>query len=171
MYNLSKVIIPFIKLSILLMFLLLNSCGYSFNKRSFLPETIQSICIDILDRGYLEPGFERVLTHELINELLRIKMYNGSNCDAFLKGEITNIKTDAASHTNTGRTSEKRIHVNVNLKLIDKSGKRIMLFNDIVDSQTYDIDPDKEEDQFIKLRSLEKISKRIAKKIIRQINF
>jgi hypothetical protein len=108
-----------------------GSCGYHVaGKTNLLPKTVQTIAI---------PAFTNVTTNYKITDLLseavtrefisRTKYHitaDPTKADATLQGVVTQISTFPTVYDPvTFRAANVEIHVNVRVKLIDKSGKTL----------------------------------------------
>jgi outer membrane lipopolysaccharide assembly protein LptE/RlpB len=156
-------------LPVLFMCLFISSCGYKFAGTGSLPKGIKSIYINMLENASSETGIENVITNDLIYEFTRINknlVTNPGNADAELSGKISEVSTNTVSHVNSYTTQERRVRVNVKIRLSSKGGNVIWGPNDISGSETFDVQQgDKHRTDQNRKEAIKTLSKRLAEKI------
>jgi len=110
-----------------------------------------------------------VITNDLIYEFTRINknlVTNPGNADAELSGKISEVSTNTVSHVNSYTTQERRVRVNVKIRLSSKGGNVIWGPNDISGSETFDVQQgDKHRTDQNRKEAIKTLSKRLAEKI------
>jgi len=151
------------------MCLFISSCGYRFAGTGSLPEGIKSIYINMLENGSSETGIENVITNDLIYEFTRINknlVTSIGKADAELSGKISEVSTSTVSHVDSYTTQERRVRVNVKIRLSSKGGSVIWGPKDISDFETFDVEQgDKHRTKQNRREAIKTLSKRLAEKI------
>ncbi len=165
MYLKRKFIFPALSLLILV-----SACGYRFAASGDLPERVQSIFIPIFKNRTSETGVEKIITDDIIYEFTRNKkdiLAAGSDSsDAVLNGVVHSISVETISHIDPQTSSERRVKVAVNLKLVASGGKVIWSRKGVNEKRAYDVESDnKHRTEQNRREAISELSKRLAEKI------
>jgi outer membrane lipopolysaccharide assembly protein LptE/RlpB len=115
------------------MWLLCAGCGYHVaGKSNMLPTTLHTIAVPAFGNATIQNELARYLTQSVSRELIARTKYavvaNPGEADATLYGSIANVFANATTiDPNTGRATGSQITIQVQIRLVDKSGK--VLYN------------------------------------------
>ncbi len=157
-------------LLLVLVTLLLGSCGYKFTGGGEMPAGIRSVYVSIFDNRTFETGVENRFTNDLAYELTRknrgVVLADREAADAVLSGIIRKIDSDAISHTSVSNSQEKRVTVVVDLVLKKRSGEVVWAASGLTEREEYAVESgDKLKTEWAKRSALTELSKRFAEKV------
>ncbi|MFP4158926.1 MAG: LPS assembly lipoprotein LptE [Desulfobacterales bacterium] len=144
------------------------ACGYRFSGGGDLPAGVESLAIETFKNRTGEIGIESIITNDITYEFTRTAksdMSDRDEAEAVLTGEITSARSSTISHVTAQTTGERRITVNVNVKLEDSSGEVLWSASDISASEEYDASGDKLASEQNKKSAIAKLSGRLAERI------
>lgn len=150
---------------------LLAGCGYRFMGSGVLPENFQKVAVAVFENRSAETGAEQFFTNDLIYELAR----NGhtvprpEDADAVIYGTIESITIDTVSRRALVASTERRITVNADIRLVGPDGAVVWAATGISDDETYGVMPQKVATEYGKRRAIETISRRIAEEAYRRM--
>jgi len=127
-------------ISVLLIFL--SACGYRFSGTGKFPDGVKKICITMLKNNTNEIGVEIRATNALIYEFSRngvTVVKDADKADAVLSGNVTSLRTETIARKTSNISSERRIYVNLDLKMITGSGRILWSGRGITDRETYQV--------------------------------
>lgn len=107
----------------------LGSCGYHIGgKTNLLPKNVQTIAIPAFGNGSITYKLTDMMSESVTREFISRTKYHittdRANADATLEGAITQIFTFPTVYDPvTFRAANVEVHVNVRLRLVDRSGK------------------------------------------------
>ncbi|MGD2269296.1 MAG: LPS assembly lipoprotein LptE [Desulfobacterales bacterium] len=120
------------------------ACGYRFVADVTLPAGVEHIYITILDNPTSEAGIENIITHQLIAEFTRRKPRlladRRAVADAVLSGAISSIKISTVSRRGQEIPNERRIELQLDIKLTSADGDELWRARSLIGSQAYVID-------------------------------
>jgi outer membrane lipopolysaccharide assembly protein LptE/RlpB len=115
------------------MWLLCAGCGYHVaGKSNMLPTTLHTIAVPPFGNATIHNELARYLTESVSRELIARTKYavvaSPAEADAVLYGSIANVFANATTiDPNTGRATGSQITIQVQVRLVDRSGK--VLYN------------------------------------------
>jgi outer membrane lipopolysaccharide assembly protein LptE/RlpB len=113
--------------------LLCAGCGYHVaGKSNMLPATLHTIAVPPFGNATMNNELARDLgesvSHELIARTKYAVVANPADADAVLYGSVANVFANATTiDPNTGRATGSQITIQLQVRLVDKSGK--VLYN------------------------------------------
>ena len=137
-----------------------------------MPSGIKSLFVAILENGTSETGVENIITNDLIYEFTRsrkVVLVSRENADAILSGVVTSIRVEAISHRETHTSLERRVKLQVDLKLTDPEGSVIWSAEGISANESYDVMQDKPATEHNKRNAISELSKRLAESVYNRI--
>ena len=161
-----------IKIIVFILFLLIlvSGCGYRFAGTGDFPEGTESIFIPIFENRTSESGLEKQVTDDLIYEFTKnskdILARGIDDADAVLYGIIRSIGTKTISRVDPNTSSERRVKISVDMKLVVPEGRVIWREEGITANEAYSVVPD---DKYRTVQNgqeaISKLSQRLAEKI------
>jgi len=152
---------------------LLSACGYHFSGTGKFPSGVKKISITMLKNNTSETGAEIKATNALIYEFSRngvTIVKNADKADAVLSGNITSIRTETVARKTSNISSERRVFVDLDLKLVSKSGRVLWSGRGITDQQTYQVASVNDLNADIKKRqAVEDLLKRLSETVYQRI--
>jgi len=160
---------------------LFAGCGYNFRADGRpVGIEIESLAIPLVEstssiRGF-EADFTRILREEFISHG-KVPLASSTQAQAVLRGKIREIREDPLSYDSQERrvhgrlttyevTSSRRLRVRLDIKLIDRrTGKVIWHEGKMEERAVYKIDTDPLRNRYNRKLALEKIARRLAKRI------
>jgi len=158
--------------AIILLGSLLSACGYQFAGGGSLPSGITSISIEMFKNRTAETGAENIITNDLIYEFTRheqVVVTGSDRADAILTGVIQSISERTISHTGKYTSNERRVEVQVDLKLTGRSGRVIWSSKSVSEDEAYNVMPEKQSTERKKRDAIKKLSKRLAETIFNDL--
>lgn len=158
--------------AIILLGVLFSACGYQFSGGGSLPSGITSISIEMFRNRTAETGVETIITNDLIYEFSRHEqvVVTGSNkADAILTGVVQSISERTISHTGEYTSNERRVEVNVDLKLTNRSGEVIWSRKSVSEDEAYAVMSEKQSTERRKREAIKTLSKRLAETIFNNL--
>jgi outer membrane lipopolysaccharide assembly protein LptE/RlpB len=158
--------------AIILFWLLVSACGYQFSGGGSLPSGITSISIEMFENRTSETGVETIITNDLIYEFTRreqVVVTVSDKADAILTGVVKSISERTISHKGEYTSDERRVKLNLDLKLKDKSGGVIWSAKDVSDNEAYKVLPNKQATEQAKKVAIKRLSKRLAENIFNNL--
>jgi len=158
--------------AIILLGWLFSACGYQFSGGGSLPSGITSISIEMFRNRTAETGVETIITNDLIYEFSRHEqvVVTGSNkADAILTGVVQSISERTISHTGEYTSNERRVEVNVDLKLTNRSGEVIWSRKSVSEDEAYAVMSEKQSTERRKREAIKTLSKRLAETIFNNL--
>jgi hypothetical protein len=151
----------------------LFSCGYRFPGGGGFPQGVDRIFVEVLENKTSETGIENIVTEELINELVLREKENLANrmddADAILGGNISRVIIRTIAARGQDSANERRVTVEVNLKLRKINGDVIWAANKLSDNQAYPVSEDKNTTETAKRLAIAEASKRIAERALNRL--
>ena len=155
---------------ILFLLILVSGCGYRFAGTGDFPEGTESIFIPIFENRTSESGLEKQVTDDLIYEFTKnskdILARDIDDADAVLYGIIRSIGTKTISRVDPNTSSERRVKISVDMKLVVPEGRVIWREEGITADEAYSVVPD---DKYRTVQNgqeaISKLSQRLAEKI------
>ncbi len=157
---------------IILFWLLVSACGYQFTGGGSLPSGITSISIEMFENRTSETGVETIITNDLIYEFARreqVVVTGSDKADAILTGVVKSISERTISHRGEYTSDERRVKLNLDLQLKDKSGRVIRSVKDVSDNEAYKVLPGKQATEQLKKVAIKRLSKRLAENIFNRL--
>jgi hypothetical protein len=148
------------------------SCGYRFSGDGNFPSQIQSIFIPVFENRTAETGIENVVTNDFIYEMTRsskVSVVEREVADAVFWGVITSVSTQTISRSGTQMPLERRVRMFLDLKLTDRQGKVLWASRGISDDESYQVLPDKFSTERRKRLAINTLSKRMAEMVYYQL--
>jgi len=159
-------LIPFFMLTI-------SSCGYNFPGGRGLPEGVDRILVEVLKNRTSESGVENIATRNLINEFVlreeRSLARSIDEADAVLSGEVAKISIQTIAAKGKDSASQRRVTVEVDLKLTKKDGSVVWVAKRLSDNQAYPVSNDKNETETAKRVAIDEASRRIAERALNRL--
>ena len=129
---------------LLILGIVVASCGYRFSRDEALPAGVERIQITILNNPTSEVGIENIITEQLITEFTRrnpsFLVRSKANADAVLSGEISSLKIWTVSRRGVQIPNERRVVLGVSLKLTSTDGVVLRRIANLSNSEVYAID-------------------------------
>lgn len=145
------------------------SCGYQFSGSGSLPEEIQTLSVEIFENRTTETRLENIISNDLIREFTRRdkKLITDKNsAQAYLTGVITSIPIETISHATSTSSAERRVTVNLDVKLISNKDQTVIWERkQVSDNEAYDVDSDRFITDQNRRDALEEISERLSESI------
>ncbi len=121
-----------------------SSCGYRFGAVVNFPGDVERIYITIFENTTSETGIENIITNQLIDEFTRRRpaavVSRKSDADALLTGIISSLRISTVSRRGEEIPNERRVWLQVDLKLTSTEGKVLWRSGSISGTQAYAID-------------------------------
>jgi len=155
------------------LFIFLSACGYHFSGTGKFPSGVKKICITMLKNNTSETGAEIIATNALIYEFSR----NGvaivkdvDKADAVLSGNITSLRTETIARRTSNISSERRVYVSLDLKMMSGSGRMLWSGRGITDQETYPVTSGNVSNTDIKKKqAVEDLLKRLSETVYQRI--
>jgi lipopolysaccharide assembly LptE-like protein len=116
---------------VLLLLLLLTSCGYHFTPvGGIVPATAKTIAIPVFINGTLEPFIDSELTQAVVDEFLtdgRLQVVSPEAADIILKGSVTRFEITPTSYSVNNYAQSYNITIGVRLTIIDAKTQKVLL--------------------------------------------
>lgn len=155
---------------IIIAFLALSACGYRFPGGGVLPGGVERVAVGIFDNLSGETGVEGTISNDIvdiINDFGRKGESSGDEgeaADATLSGTVLSVSTDPISRESVHNVAERRVTVEISLKLVDTEGTVIWQVSKLTENEEYEVDADKAITEIYKQEAISKLSKRLAEK-------
>jgi outer membrane lipopolysaccharide assembly protein LptE/RlpB len=158
-------------ISVLLIFL--SACGYRFSGTGKFPTGVEKICITMLKNNTSETGVEIKATNALIYEFSRngvTIVKDADKADAVLSGNVTSLRTETIARKTSNISSERRVYVNLDLKMVTGSGRILWSGRGITDQETYQVTSGSDSSTDIKKKkAVEDLFKRLSETVYQRI--
>jgi outer membrane lipopolysaccharide assembly protein LptE/RlpB len=157
---------------IILLGSLLSACGYRFAGGGSLPSGITSVSVEMFQNRTGETGVETIITNDLIYEFNRheqVVVTGSDKADAILTGVVQSISETTISHTGEYTSDERRVVLNVDLQLTNKSGGVIWSAKGLSENEAYKVMPGKSSTERSKRIAIQRLSKRLAENIFNRL--
>jgi len=148
------------------------SCSYRFSGSGSLPSGITRIYVSVIENRTSEAGIEKYITDGLIEEFIQRRkdvLSRQEEAEGILSGSIDSIQDSSIAHSSQSKTTQSRVVLGMNLKLVDQKGKIIWAVNGINANQAYDVTNDKTLTEQNKKRAIQILSKRLAEKVYNRL--
>jgi outer membrane lipopolysaccharide assembly protein LptE/RlpB len=158
--------------AIILLGPLFSACGYQFSGGGSLPSGVTSVSIEMFKNRTAETGVETIITNDLIYEFTRheqVIVTGSDKADAILTGVVQSISERTISHTGKYTSDERRVEVNVDLKLTNRSEEVIWSRKSVSDDEAYKVMPGKQSTELRKREAIKTLSKRLAEDIFNRL--
>ena len=157
---------------VLLICLLLPSCGYRFSGGGRLPGGAETLSVLMLENRTAEVGIQTRLNSDIIYEVTRrdsSRIARPENADALLSGVVKTVQDTDIAHTGTSTASQRRVTLTVDMKLERPDGTVLWRRNGLSDYEAYDVAANRTQTNLNRSRAIEKLSKRLAETIYKSI--
>ena len=154
--------------TIILLWFLFSACGYQFTGGGSLPSGITSISIEMFENRTSETGVENIITNDLIYEFTiheQVVVTGSDKADAILTGVVKSISERTISHKGEYTSDERRVMLNLDLQLKDRSGGIIWSAKNVSDNEAYKVSSTKQVTERNKKVAIKRLSKRLAESI------
>jgi outer membrane lipopolysaccharide assembly protein LptE/RlpB len=158
--------------AIILLGALFSACGYQFSGGGSLPSGVTSVSIEMFKNRTAETGVETIITNDLIYEFTRheqVIVTGSDKADAILTGVVQSISERTISHTGEYTSDERRVVLNLDLQLTNKSGGVIWSAKGVSDDEAYKVMPGKQSTELRKREAIKTLSKRLAEDIFNRL--
>ena len=158
--------------AIILLGWLCSACGYQFSGGGSLPSGITSVSIEMFKNRTAETGVETIITNDLIYEFTRHEqmIVTGSDkADAILTGVVKSISERTISHKGEYTSDERRVKLDLDLQLTNKSGGVIWSAKSVSDNEAYKVMSNKQSTERNKRDAIKELSKRLAENIFNNL--
>ena len=158
--------------AIILFCSLFSACGYRFAGGGSLPSGITSISIDMFQNRTSETGVENIITNDLIYEFTRheqVVVTGSDKADAILTGVVKSISERTISHKGEYTSDERRVKLNLDLQLTNKSGGVIWSAKSVSDNEAYKVMSNKQSTERNKRDAIKELSKRLSENIFNNL--
>ena len=158
--------------AIILLGWLCSACGYQFSGGGSLPSGITSVSIEMFKNRTAETGVETIITNDLIYEFTRHEqmIVTGSDkADAILTGVVKSISERTISHKGEYTSDERRVMLNLDLQLTNKSGGVIWSAKSVSDNEAYKVMSNKQSTERNKRDAIKELSKRLSENIFNNL--
>jgi len=169
------------KLFVLGCLILMVGCGYHF-RATGEPVGIQleSLAIPMITSTSSEIGFEADFTKVIREEFIshgKIPLVSEAGAHAVLIGRIYDIKTEALSYDNQQHmvggystthevTKSRRLKIRLDMQLIDRRNNKVIWRDEAMEERaSFAVDADPLTTRYHQREALEKIARRLAKKV------
>ncbi len=120
-----------------------------------------------------EIGIEIIATNALIYEFSRngvTVVQDADMADAVLSGSVSSLRTETIARKTSNISSERRVYVNLDLKMITSSGRIIWSGRRITDRETYQVTSGSySPTDMNKKRAIEDLLNRLSETVYQQI--
>ena len=157
---------------VLLIYLLLPSCGYRFSGGGSLPGGAETLSVLMLENRTAEAGIQAQLNSAIVYEVTRrdsSRIARPENADALLSGVVKTVQDTDIAHTGTSTASQRRVTLVVDMKLERPDGTRLWRRNGLSDYEAYDVAANRTQTNLNRRSAIEKLSKRLAETIYKSI--
>jgi outer membrane lipopolysaccharide assembly protein LptE/RlpB len=158
--------------AIILLGSLFSACGYRFAGGGSLPSGITSVSVEMFQNRSAETGVETIITNDLIYEFTRheqVVVTGSDKADAILTGVVQSISERTISHRGEYTSDERRVVVNVDLQLKNKSGGVIWSAKGVSENEAYKVMSGKQSTERSKRLAIQRLSKRLAENIFNRL--
>ncbi|MBW2054640.1 MAG: LptE family protein [Deltaproteobacteria bacterium] len=158
--------------AIILLGSLFSACGYRFSGGGSLPSGTTSVSVEMFRNRTAETGVETIITNDLIYEFSRheqVVVTGSDKADAILTGVVQSISERTISHTGEYTSDERRVVLNLDLQLTNKSGGVIWSAKGVSDNEAYKVMPGKRSTERRKREAIKTLSKRLAETIFNNL--
>ncbi len=156
-------------LKLILFLFVFVSCGYQFEGGGYINNDVTLVAVNMLENKTSQAGADILFTNSLINEIIEktdTKIVDDTRASAVLKGRINAITFTTLSRSTTESVIERRITASVDIKLINQDGQIIWTVKNFTSDEEYKVSVDTITDESNKRAAVEKISIRIAEKLV-----
>jgi len=157
---------------VLLIYLLLPSCGYRFSGGGSLPGGAETLSVLMLENRTAEVGIQTRLTSDITYEVTRRDsswIARPENADALLSGVVKTVQDTDIAHTRTSTASQRRVTLVIDMKLERPDGTTLWSRNGLSDYEAYDVAANRSQTDLNRRSAVEKLSKRLAETIYKSI--
>ena len=158
-----------LNLFLMIFLFILVSCGYKFEGGGYIQDDISHIAVEMMDNRSSETRAGIVLTNAIIKEITgktNTKIAGDSKAVAVLKGRINSITFATLSRATTESVIERKVTANVDIQLVNNSGKIIWAVKNFVLYEDYKVSDNTIADEINKADAVDRISIRTAEKIV-----
>jgi outer membrane lipopolysaccharide assembly protein LptE/RlpB len=150
------------------------ACGYHFAEERGFPGDTERLFVKVLENKTQETGVESILTTALLNELTLRKtdeLASGiDDADVVLSGIVNLVAISTISESEPDVADERRVIVNVDLKLTKKDGSIVWAAKDLSDFEEYLVDTDTEQTDANRRNAIRVLSRRIAERTVNRFS-
>lgn len=151
----------------------LSACGYRFAGSGSLPGGIQRLYVPTLENRSADTGIETIVTNALVEEISRNQSQlatTGEAADGTLVGTVTRIATTTVSRSGEQTAAERRVEIQVHLRLEDGDGKEIRRIDQLRADSVYDvIDGDDGATEANRQEALDEAARTLAEKAYQRL--
>jgi len=152
-----------------LLLLICTACGYRFSGEERYPGGVQRLFIEMLENQTSETGIEVTVTDALVAEFTRQRSQalaaNSAGADGLLTGAVEKVTIQTISRRGRDAASQRRVTVEVALKLIRRDGQVVWAAGNISDNEAYPVSENKFETEFNRQVAISVLSERIAERV------
>jgi len=153
----------------MLLFILLSSCGYHFTGGGDFPGGVSSVFVKYLKNRTSETGIENIITNDLIYEITRMKkvaLAKDDTADAILSGVVDSMSIGTIAYQGIQSSLERRVVITVDLELKARDGRVLWSKKGISENEEYGvIASDKHITETNRREAIKILSKRLSEKI------
>jgi outer membrane lipopolysaccharide assembly protein LptE/RlpB len=148
---------------------ILAACGYRFSGAERYPGGVRTLFIGMLENQTSETGIEVTLADALVAEFTlqrsRALVASPGGADAHLSGVVKQVTIRTISSRGKDAAAERRVTVEVELKLTGRDGQVLWKATRITDNESYPVSEDKFVTEFNRRAAETILSRRIAERI------
>jgi hypothetical protein len=176
---------------LILLALILSSCGYKLQGGGILPGEIKTVSVLVFKNKSSQTGAEIIFTNALIEELMRnstVKVINKDNpdiqplnktaettlignviADAVIYGTISSISFDALARTSDDVVYKRGVNAVVNLEMKSRTGEIIFAVNKLTENESYTVSGYNSIDETVIKSTLESVARHFARRVVSQM--
>jgi len=157
---------------LLLVIIILPSCGYRFSANKNLPFNISSIAVVILENKSTVAGIENLFTQAVVDELVlrtSLKLADPSSADAVLSGTIHSRGTPTVSRSSRHVPLEKEVVFSLAMTLRTPDGNTVWTLEDLTDRESFKTEALHELSELNRSEAMLVIAKRMAEKVVNNL--
>lgn len=161
------------RLLLICLLMALNACGYHFAGSGSLPGGIKRLYIPTLENRSADTGMETIVTNALVEEVSRNQRQLAATAEAAdgtLTGTVTRIATTTVSRSGEQAAAERRVEIQVRLRLEDTDGKEVRRIDQLRADTVYDvIDGDDDATEANRQEALGEAARSLAEKAYQRL--
>ncbi len=151
---------------------LVAGCGYHLEGGGYINEDVSRVAVDVFENKSSETRAGMSFTNQLIQEIQTktdTAVVDSDKAAFKIVGSVNAITFSALARVTTETVVERKVTALVDVQLTGPDGEILWSVKNLSSTESYEVDPNKMDDEANKREAVEKIALRSAERVVSQM--
>lgn len=154
---------------LVILVILLGSCGYRFVTGGLLPGKIKTVAVKVFENNSFYSGAENAFTNALIQEIIQnsgTRVVSVDKAQAVISGTIRSVTFSGLSRTALDQVLERRVVAVIDIEMTDETGEVVWQLKNYKGVEDSTVSSENVSDEASKKETINKAALKMAQKIV-----